>query len=303
MGPHIVRKLLEDKAVEHVIIPSTGISSAVFDSFGIVSNKVKLIHGDIRKYSFVQKLFNEYEFDTVFHLAAVSEVRECQNNAKLAFDTNIGGTVNILEAARGCNYTKAVVVSSSYRVYGKSPLPYREDYPLKDKGTYETSKICADLIARSYFNNYKLPVVVTRCSNLYGPGDLHCSRIIPNTIRLALRGEPPVVYTSAKNLIREFLYIEDAVRAYFALVENIDKTAGEAYNIGSGEKTSIDELVKEILNTVSPHIQISYEENNFSEIMNQYLDSSKIENDTGWSAQIALAEGLNRTVQYYKEQE
>jgi len=299
LGPHIAQRLIEDEACEHVVIPSTSHRSRV----AFESDKISLVDGDVRDYGFVQRLFDKYGFDTVFHLAAISEVRECQDNAKLAFDTNIGGTINILEAARACSNINAIVVSSSYRVYGRSPLPYREEYPLNDKGVYEASKTCADLIARSYFYNYKLPVTITRCSNLYGPGDLNYSRIIPNTIRLALNDESPLVHTGVEKLIREFLYIEDAVDAYLALAKNIDKTAGEAYNVGSGEKISIGELVNKILNIISSSIRIDYRESSYSEITNQYLDSSKIKNDIGWFAKVALTDGLNRTIKHHKEKE
>ena len=166
------------------------------------SNKLKLIKGDIRDYDFIQRIFNEYEFDTIFHLGALSEVRKCQDNAKLAYDTNIGGTINLLEAARLFGRTKAIVVSSSDKAYGRCELPYTEDTPLDGRGIYEVSKSCQDLVARSYFYNYGLPVVVTRCSNLYGGTDLNFSRIIPNTIRSIFNKKSPLIWTGAENFIR-----------------------------------------------------------------------------------------------------
>jgi CDP-glucose 4,6-dehydratase len=302
LGAHIVRRLVEDGDVELIVVPSTKIrNKTTLDFLDISSDKVNVIQGDIRDFDFVQRMFNEYELDTVFHLAALSEVRKCQNNPKLAFDTNINGTINILETARLCGTVERAIVSSSDKAYGRSTLPYKENYRLDGRGIYEATKSCTDLIARSYFYNYGLPVAVTRCSNLYGGGDLNYSRIIPNTIRLALQKKSPLVWTGAEKFIREFLYIEDAVDAYLSLATNIDKTAGEAYNIGSGEKITIGELVKKILQLMSSDVGVDYRERSFPEISNQYLDSSKIREDIGWYSKVSLDEGLTRTIRCYAE--
>ena len=189
-------------------------------------NKINLVKGDIRDFDFIKLLFNEYEFDTVFHLGALSEVKKCQPNPKLAFETNVMGTINVLEAARLYGNVKAIAVSSSDKAYGSGKLPYVESLPMEGRGVYEVSKSCTDLIARSYFYNYNLPVVVTRCSNLYGGLDMNMSRIIPNTIRLALKGESPVIWKGSEKATREFLYVEDAVDGYMSIVNNIEKTKG-----------------------------------------------------------------------------
>ena len=300
LGAHIVMRLLEQKDVEFVVVPTTKIKNlTTIDKLNIKSKKVKIIQGDIRDFDFTQRMFNEYEFDTVFHLAAMSEVRKCQNNPKLAFDTNISGTINILESCRMCGYVERIVVSSSDKAYGISPVPYKEDYCLDGRGVYEVSKSCTDLVARSYYYNFKLPVVVTRCSNLYGEADLNYSRIIPNTIRLVANGKQPIVWTGAEKFVREFIYIKDAVDAYFALANNIHKIAGNAYNIGSGEKVTIGDLVKMILSLMSSNVGIDFRHRTFPEISSQYLDSSKIKNDTGWSPTTTLEDGLLKAIKYY----
>ena len=187
LGSTMVGKLLDNHDVEYVVVPTTNIKSKTsLDLADISADKLHLITGDVRDYDFVQRLINEYEFDTIFHLGALSEVRKCQSNAKLAYDTNIGGTVNILETAKMSGGISAIVVSSSDKAYGRCRLPYTEDDPLDGKGIYEASKSCQDLVARSYFYNYDMPVVVTRCSNLYGGTDMNFSRIIPNTIMASL---------------------------------------------------------------------------------------------------------------------
>ena len=301
LGSHIVRKLISECDIEFITVVTTNIKSRTsIDLLDIKSNKLNLIGGDIRDFDFLQKLFNEYEFDTVLHLGALSEVRKCQSNAKLAYDTNIGGTVNLLEVIRLYGNVKAIIVSSSDKAYGRGKLPYLEKNPLDGEGVYEVSKSCQDLVARSYFYNYNLPVVVTRCSNLYGGADTNFSRVIPNTIRRVLSKKSPIIWSGAQEFIREFLYVEDAAEAYLSLIKNIDITKGNAYNIGSGEKITIGALVTKILEKMSTDIEIEYRERAFPEINNQYLDSSKIKRDTGWEAKTALDEGLQKTIADFK---
>ena len=301
LGSCIVQKLVEKRNVECIVVPTTNIKSKTsINLLNINSNKLNLINGDVRDYDFIQRVFNEYEFDIVLHLGAQTEVRKCQSNAKLAFDTNIGGTVNILETARLFGSVKAIVVSSSDKAYGRGELPYVENYCLDGKGIYEASKSCTDLIARSYFYNYNLPVVVTRCSNLYGGTDMNFSRIIPNTIRSILNNKAPVIWRGAENFIREFLYVEDAANAYLSIVENIEIAQGNAYNIGSGEKITIKSLVEKILSKIPNNLEIRYPERDFPEINNQYLDSSKIKRELGWTANTTLDKGLEKTVEVYK---
>ena len=260
-----------------------------------------MVKGDVRDFDFIRLLFNEYEFDTVFHLGALSEVKKCQPDPKLAFDINVGGTVNVLEACRMYGKVKAVIVSSSDKAYGSGEVPYVEGQSLNGVGTYEVSKSATDLIARSFYSNYDVPVVVTRCSNLYGGGDMNFSRVIPNNINKILNGERPMIWKGSEKSTREFLYIDDAVDAYLSLVENIDKTKGEAYNIGSGEVCDIEELLDTLLKSMESDLKIKYMEKDFPEISHQYLDSKKIKEHTGWKPKTSLFTGLVKSIQSYKE--
>ena len=301
LGSYIIKRLILEDSVESIVVPTTIIKSKTsLDLLNIKSNKINLITGDVRDFDFVQRMFNEYEFDTVFHLAAQSEVRKCQSNAKLAFDTNITGTINILETAKLFGNVRAIVVSSSDKAYGQGKLPYVEDSAVDGKSIYEVSKSCADLIARSYFYNYNLPVVVTRCCNLYGGTDINFSRIIPNTIRSVLNKNAPIIWKGAENFIREFLYVDDAAEAYLSIVENIEIAKGNAYNIGSGEKITIKKLVEKVLSKIPSNLEIQYPSRRFPEIKNQYLDSSKIKREIGWTASTSLDEGLEKTIEVFK---
>lgn len=298
LGSHIAKRILPH--VDSLTIITLDVKQrTTLKNINIDTNKINLVKGDIRDFNFIKLLFNEYEFDTVFHLGALSEVKKCQPDPKLAFETNVMGTVNILEACRIYN-VEAVAVSSSDKAYGSGEVPYMENYAMDGKGIYEVSKSCTDLIARSYYSNYGVPVVVTRCSNLYGGADMNMSRIIPNTIRLALEGKSPVIWKGSEKSVREFLYVEDAVDGYLSLIENIEKTKGEAFNIGSGEIVTIEEIVNTILSKVDKNITIDYQEKDFPEISHQYLDSNKIKSYTGWIPKTKLDAGIEYCIEGYK---
>ena len=300
LGSHITKRLVGN--VESVTIVTTDIrQQTTLKSLGVDVDKINLVKGDVRDFDFLRLLFNEYEFDTVFHLGALSEVKKCQPDPKLAFDVNVGGTVNVLEACRMYGKVKAVVVSSSDKAYGNGQVPYVEGQSLNGVGTYEVSKSATDLIARSFYSNYGVPVVVTRCSNLYGGGDMNFSRVIPNNINKILNGERPMIWKGSEKSTREFLYIDDAVDAYLSLVENITKTKGEAFNIGSNEVITIGELLNLLLTKMDSNLKIKYVEKDFPEISHQYLDSSKIKKHTGWKPETSLQNGILKSIKSYKE--
>jgi len=298
LGSHIAKRILPD--VESLTIVTLDIKQkTTLKNLNVNTNKINLVKGDIKDFTFITHLFNEYEFDTVFHLGALSEVKKCQPDPKLAFETNIMGTVNILEACRIYN-VEAVAVSSSDKAYGSGEVPYLENYAMDGKGIYEVSKSCTDLVARAYYSNYGVPVVVTRCSNLYGGADMNMSRIIPNTIRLALEGKAPTIWKGSEKSVREFLYVEDAVDGYLSLIKNIEKTKGEAFNIGSGEIITIEDIVNKILSKIDKNISINYKEKDFPEISVQYLNSDKIKKYTGWVPKTKIDKGIEHCIKGYK---
>jgi CDP-glucose 4,6-dehydratase len=298
LGAHLANKIKND--VDNIVITTLNVKQKnTFKALNINSNNITLVKGDIIDFNFIKLLFNEYEFDTVFHLAAISEVRKCQINSKLAFDTNVLGTINILEACKIYN-VKSVVVSTSDKAYGSGKLPYKENDPLSGDSIYEVSKSCADLISLSYYKNYNLPVCVLRCCNLYGPYDINISRIIPNTINKILKGENPIIWKGSETSIREFLYIDDAVNAFLIAANKIDKSKGEAFNVGSGDKISIIDLVNKIINKINKNIDIVYENKSFPEIKNQYLCFEKIKKTLNWKPAFDLEKGLDKTIQVIK---
>ncbi len=300
LGSYLVRSLVDLK--HDITIVSTSIRDKTsLKALNVNLDKVNLVTGDVRDFDFLRKLFNEYEFDYVYHLGAISEVRKCQSDAKLAYDVNVGGTTNILECIRLYGNVKGVVVSSSDKAYGDGNVPYVEDQALNGRGVYEASKSCTDIIARSYYFNFDIPVVVTRCSNLYGGGDANFSRLIPNTIKRLINNQSPIIWRGVKDSTREFIYVEDAVSAYLSLMDNIDKTKGHAFNVGGNVIKSIEEVVLMLIKKINSNIKVKYLEKDFPEITHQYLDSTKITNVTNWKPRVDFDTGIDLTINFYRK--
>lgn len=155
---------------------------------------INVVRGDVENYPLMERILNEYEIDTVFHLAAQTIVTIANRNPLSTFEANIKGTWNILEACRKSPTVTRIVVASSDKAYGDQlQLPYDEQTPLEGRHPYDVSKSCSDLICRAYYETYGLPVCVTRCGNFYGGGDLNFNRIVPGTIRSIIKGEAPVI--------------------------------------------------------------------------------------------------------------
>lgn len=267
-------------------------------------DQIRVVRGDVTDYALIERALNEYEIDTVFHLAAQTIVPIADRAPLSTFETNVKGTWTVLEAARRSPRTEGVIVASSDKAYGAhEDLPYTEDVPLRGCYPYDVSKACADRIARSYAVTYGLPVSVTRCGNLYGGGDLNWSRLVPGTIRSVLRGRRPVVRSDG-SLLRDYLYIPDAVDGYMTLAEQMDSpdVQGEAFNFGLDDPKSVMEVVQAIIDvsdqpTLEPLVLAEAK----NEIQDQYLDSSKARRVLGWAPQHSLRTGLRATLTWYRD--
>lgn len=270
-----------------------------------VIERIRVARGDITDYVTMERVLNEYEIDTVFHLAAQTIVGIANRAPLSTFETNVRGTWITLEAARRVSSVKRILVASSDKAYGTQPiLPYTEDMPLHGEHPYDVSKSAADLIAQTYARTYNMPIAITRCANLYGGGDLNWNRLIPGTIRSALQGKAPIIRSDG-TFVRDYLYVRDAVRAYMMLAEALDRPdiRGQAFNCSTDEPMSVLEMTRLIL-SLSPHprmqpIVLNEVKN---EIKDQYLNSAKIEAAIGWqpawSREAALVETLAWYAQY-----
>jgi CDP-glucose 4,6-dehydratase len=269
-----------------------------------IESQVADVEGDLRDGELVSRTLNEHAVDTVFHLAAQTIVGEANASPIPTFETNIDGTWTLLEACRGAGVER-VVVASSDKAYGPhEDLPYREDAALQPIFPYDVSKAAADMIARSYWHTYELPVAVTRFANLYGGGDLNFSRLIPEAVSAVIDGRPPVLRSDGSPE-RDFLYIEDAASAYLAVAAALDAgpARGEAFNAGAGRPHSVREVLELICEVSGQEVEpdIRGKGNPAGEIDRQYLDSTKIRELCGWEPRIDLREGLRRTLEWYGE--
>src|SRR5215813_9034923 len=247
VGSHIVRGLLDKGAHVVCLVRDDVRSDANALDLLDLRRSVTIVSGEIENLALMLRVLAEYEIEFVFHLAAQALVGNVKHGALSTFETNIRGTYTLLEACRDKTALKSIVVASSDKAYGtQTQLPYQEDQPLSGLFPYDASKACTDILARSYAHSYKLPVAVTRCANIYGPGDMNFSRIIPGTILAVLRDERPVVRSDGTP-VRDFLFIDDVVRAYLMLAEHIETARGEAFNFGSGAPMQILDVVNMII--------------------------------------------------------
>ena len=269
--------------------------------------RCNVVRAPLEDFQEVLRALNEYEVGTVFHLAAQTIVGTATRSVLSTFEANIKGTWNVLEAARSLpQLVQRVVVASSDKAYGEhAKLPYAEEAALQGRFPYDASKACAELLCASYAATFRLPVVTTRCGNLYGGGDLNYSRIVPGTIRSALRGERPIVRSNGK-LVRDYFYVEDAVAAYLHLAERMRELelTGQAFNFGTSEPKSVLEMVALCLSAAGRRELEPVVLNQAShEIERQYLDCTKAKRVLGWQPAFTLAAGLERTVAWYREQQ
>jgi CDP-glucose 4,6-dehydratase len=266
--------------------------------------RANVVRGELEDHALLLRAINEYEIDSVFHLGAQTIVGTASRSALSTFEANVRGTWNLLEACRTCaKRVERVVVASSDKAYGShEKLPYTEDAPLQGRFPYDASKSCADLISLSYFHTFGVPVAVTRCGNLYGGGDLNFNRLIPGTIRSALRDQPPIVRSDGK-FIRDYFFVRDAVMAYVELAEQLpdERFVGQAFNFGTETPLSVLELVERILAVMDKSRLEPVILNEAShEIREQYLDCSKARRMLGWKPRFGLEESLQETVAWYR---
>ena len=272
-----------------------------------VDGAVDVVHGDLLEPGLLERALGEHEVDVVFHLAAQTIVGTANRSPLPTFETNIRGTWLVLEACRTVGVAR-VVVAASDKAYGASAtLPYREDHPLEPRFPYDVSKAATDLIARSYWHTYGLPVAVTRFANLYGGGDLNRSRLVPEAVAAVLTGRAPVIRSDGTPE-RDFLYVEDAVDAYLRLDAALASPAapgsahGEAFNAGGGRPHAVRDVVSLICRVADANVEPDIRGTGTpdGEIDRQYVDASKLRALTGWEPRVGLEEGLRRTVDWYR---
>ena len=269
-----------------------------------VAGEVAEVEGDLLDAELVRRVLGDHRVDAVFHLAAKTLVGPAAQSPAATFETNVRGTWIVLDACREAGVSR-VVVASSDKAYGAhEELPYREDFALRPTAPYEASKAAADLLARSYWPSYGLPVAVTRFANIYGGGDTNFSRLIPEAVSAALDGRPPVLRSDGSPQ-RDFLYVEDAAAAYLAIADALDReeARGEAFNAGGGSPHAVGGVVALIARLAGTDVEprILGTGNPAGEIDRQFVDPAKIREVVGWEPSVELEDGLRRTIEWYRE--
>ncbi len=302
VASHLARALLE----RGDLVTAFGLAPPHLSGLALqgIEAEVESVEGDLRDAPLVAATIRSGEFDAVFHLGAQTLVGPAMADPVPTFETNVRGTWTLLEACRG-GEIPAVIIASSDKAYGPSyELPYREEMQLRPASPYEASKAAADAIALSYAPAYGLAVAVTRFANIYGGGDLNFSRLIPEAIIAVLEARRPQVRSDGSPE-RDFLHVEDAVAAYFAVESAVGAGgpgAGQAFNAGGEQPHSVAEVLEIVVEVAGSALEPEYRGigNPVGEIDRQYVDSAKLRGLTGWSPGVELREGLARTLEWYR---
>lgn len=297
IGSHLVKKL--HSLDFHVVVVDVAVNPRSLFAIERLHKKSTLIKTDIRDREKVFTLFKKYKPDFIFHLAAEPIVENAYKNPYETFDTNVMGTVNILDAARTIKNLKGVIVASSDKAYGKTKIAYSENSPLAGDHPYDVSKSCEDLIAYTYFKTYGLPVTITRFGNVYGEGDFHTGRIIPD-ICDAVNKKKTLLIRSDGSYVRDYLYVADVVNGYIFLMKNMKKAIGQAYNFSSRDTLSVMQLIKKAEKVLNKKIRYKILNTAKNEIPYQHLDDRKIRK-LGWKSSYQLSDVLKQVAGWYKK--
>ena len=301
VGSWVVRRLLELEA-DVVCLLRDWVPESELVQADLIG-KVNLVRGDVLDQALLERVLGEYEVDTVIHLAAQTIVGVANRNPISTFESNIAGTWRLLEACRRSPLTRQIVLASSDKAYGEQEtLPYTEATALEGRHPYDVSKSCADLIAQTYAATYGTPVVITRCGNFFGGGDLNWSRIVPGTIRSVLRGQRPVIRSNGKP-VRDYFYVEDGASAYLLLAERLAKDGslrGQAFNFSNETPVTVIDLVDRILRMMGSRLTPEVRNDAPNEIPEQFLDANKARQALNWRPVFSLDAGLRRTIDWYR---
>ena len=302
VGAWLTRELVTQGADVVALVRDWDPQSELIRS-GIV-NQVTVVNGVVEDLGTVTRALNHHGCDSVFHLAAQTQVGAAHRDPYETFESNVRGTYTVLEACRRHSAQVArVVVASSDKAYGDAAsLPYTEGTRLDAKYPYDTSKLCTDYLTRSYVVTYGLPAAIARCGNIYGGGDLNWDRIVPGSIRWLLAGERPILRSDGK-ATRDYVYVKEVVAAYMALAEHAARAdvKGEAFNFSAEKPLSVLEIVAAVGKAVGSPLAPDVRNTAVGEIRDQYLDSSRAQQVLGWRASWPLERALAETVTWYRD--
>ncbi len=304
IGSHLVEALLnEGCSVKAFVYYNSFNSWGWLDTLSKEKLKdVKIFSGDVRDANGVRTAAKG--IDVIFHLAALIGIPFSYHSPDSYIDTNIKGTLNILQASRDLNIERVVVTSTS-EVYGTAQyVPIDEKHPFQGQSPYSASKIGADRIAESFYRSFGTPVVIARPFNTYGPRQ-SARAVIPTIITQLLSGGKEVRLGSILPT-RDLNYVHDICKGLLSL-GRCDEAVGREINIGSGQEISIGDLANTIISIINPEAKIISEDlrkrPEKSEVERLICDNSLIHRLTGWKPEISLKEGLIKTIEWFKKTE
>lgn len=304
IGSHLVERLLEDGCDVRAFVFYNS-----FNSWGWLDTldrdilkKIEVFPGDIRDVYRVRQAVRGR--DIIFHLAALVGIPFSYYSPASYIDTNVKGTLNILEAARDYAAQKVIVTSTS-EVYGTARyVPIDENHALQGQSPYAASKIAADKLALSFFHSFDTPVVIARPFNTYGPRQ-SLRAIIP-TIITQLLSDNMEVELGALHPTRDFNYIKDVCDGFVDIAQS-DKVIGQEFNIASSTEISIGKLAQMIIKNINPQARIKYKRERVrpqkSEVERLSGSSAKIKKVTRWNPRYSLKEGLEQTIDWFRAQD
>lgn len=310
VGSNLSKKLIKlGSNVSGIILKNNKKSLLYYEK---INRNCKLYKGDLTNKSFVEKIFKK-NFEIVFHLAAQVEVGVANKSPYNTWESNIRGTYTILDSMLKSKKIKSIIVASSDKSYGtypKNKLPYKEDYPSKAIFPYDVSKACADMITRSYSSDlFKLPIIITRFSNIYGPGQLHFSALIPDIVRSLVLKKKFIPRGDGKDL-RDYVYIDDIVDLYLLLSRELyfkPSLSGQIFNAGINKPIKVKEVVKKFyfyrkeLKKYKEIVNLMKLKKAKGEIPFQYMDYKKLNKYFGWSPKFEFDDTIPHVYDWYEK--
>jgi NAD dependent epimerase/dehydratase len=302
IGSHLVEALMSEGCQVKAFVYYNSFNSwGWLDTFPQKKlGQIEVFAGDIRDPNGVRAAVKDVEI--VFHLAALIGIPFSYHSPDSYVDTNVKGTLNVLQAARDWE-TERVIVTSTSEVYGTAQyVPIDEKHPLQGQSPYSASKIGADKIAESFFRSFGTPVITARPFNTYGPRQ-SARAVIPTIISQLTAGQREVRLGSLQPT-RDFTYVSDVCGGFVALA-HCDEAVGLEVNIGSGQEITIHDLAESVIERVSPEVKLVTEAQRIrpalSEVERLVCDNTLMTSLTGWRPEISLSEGLTKTIEWFKE--
>lgn len=302
IGSHLVEMLIKEGCNVRAFVYYNSFNSwGWLDTFSKEQiRSIEVVAGDVRDPNGIRQAVKG--IDVVFHLAALIGIPFSYHSPDMYVDTNIKGTLNVLQASRDENVSRIIVTSTS-EVYGTAQyVPIDEKHPFQGQSPYSASKIGADRIAESFHRSFGMPIIIARPFNTYGPRQ-SARAVIPTIITQLLSGKTTVKLGSI-HPTRDLNYVSDTCAGFIALA-NCENAIGKEVNIGSGREISIGNLAKMIISRINPEAQVISDDDRIrpkeSEVERLLCDNSFIRELTAWEPVVSLEEGVRRTIEWFRE--